>query len=113
PGLHLFNLGMDFELTPKLRLITNANYLEFDHTSVLEAFTFQSGIDETIGVDLSAGFEYRPFLNVNVLVEAGYAALITGRGFDDLYGKTEPFTTANAANYRASTLHQAFVQMAL
>jgi|GEM_PF-260889 len=113
PGLHLFNLGMDFELTPKLRLITNANYLEFAHTAVLEAFTFQSGIDETIGVDLSAGFEYRPFLNDNVLIEAGYAALITGRGFDDLYGKTEPFTTANASNYKASTLHQAFVQMAL
>lgn len=113
PGLHLFNLGMDFELTPKLRLITNANYLEFDRTAVLEAFTFQSGIDNTIGVDLSAGFEYRPFLNDNVLIEAGYAALLTGRGFDDLYGKTDPFTTANAANYKASTLHQAFVQMAL
>ncbi len=55
PGLLLFNLGMDFEITPKLRLVTNANYLEFDETSVLERFTFQDDLDKSIGVDLKRG----------------------------------------------------------
>ncbi|MCA8998893.1 MAG: HEAT repeat domain-containing protein [Planctomycetaceae bacterium] len=113
PGLILLNLGMDFEITPKLKLITNANYLEFDDTAVLEAFTFQDDIDETIGVDLSLGAEYRPLLSDNVVIEAGYAALIPGRGFKDLYGRTVPFTTANAHNIEADTLHAAFMQMIL
>jgi hypothetical protein len=36
PGLQLYNVGMDFEVTPKLRLVTNANFLWFDTTEVLE-----------------------------------------------------------------------------
>ena len=40
PGLLLPNLGMDFDLTPKLKLITNSNLLWFDKTNVLEQFLF-------------------------------------------------------------------------
>ena len=29
PGLFLYNVGADFELTPKLKLITNVSYLQF------------------------------------------------------------------------------------
>lgn len=111
PGLLLLNLGMDFEVTPKLRFITNANYLEFDSVEVLEHFTFQDDIDNTIGVDLSVGVEYRPLLNDNIVFEGGYAALIPGRGFKDLYGATEPFTTANADHVDVDTLHSLFLQM--
>lgn len=113
PGLLLFNLGMDFEITPKLRLVTNANYLEFDETSVLERFTFQDDLDKTIGVDLSAGIEYRPYHNDNVILQVGYACLLPGRGFEELYGTTDPIATANAANVDADTLHQAFAQLVL
>ena len=60
PGLWLVGAGMDFEITPKLRVITNANYLLFDETAVLETFTFQDDIEREIGLDVSVGFEYRP-----------------------------------------------------
>ena len=33
PGLDLVNSGMDFEVTPKLRLVSNANLLWFDRTA--------------------------------------------------------------------------------
>ena len=85
PGLQLLNIGMDFDLTPKLRVITNANYLWFDSTNVLEQFVFQDKIHRTIGADLSLGAEYRPLLNNNIIFDAGIAGLIPGQGFRDLY----------------------------
>ena len=44
PGLQLVNFGIDADMTPKLRLISNANFLWFDQTEVLEQFVFQSDI---------------------------------------------------------------------
>lgn len=85
PGLWLVNAGIDFEITPKLRSINNVNFLWFDENDVLERFTFQDNISRQIGVDLSTGIEYRPFLNDNVILLSGLSALIPGPGFKDLY----------------------------
>ena len=87
PGLFLFNLGVDLELTPKLRMINNVNFLWFDETAVLEQFTFDGNIHHFIGVDPSIGFEYRPFLNNNVIMTLGFSGLLPGAGFRDLYDK--------------------------
>jgi len=87
PGLFLFNLGLDLDLTPKLRMIMNANYLMFDETEVLQAFTFQGDIDKEIGLDLSCGFEWRPFHNDNMILLFGASALIPDEGFKDLYAE--------------------------
>jgi hypothetical protein len=85
PGLELVNFGMDFEVTPKTRLITNANLLWFDDTDVLEKFVFQSNISREIGTDLSMGIEHRPLLNNNIIFVGGVSGLIPGQGFRDLY----------------------------
>jgi len=85
PGLHLFNLGYDAELTPKLRSINNLNFLWFDQTEVLEQFVFQSDISPFIGADLSSGIEYRPLLNNNIIFVGGISLLVPGPGFNDLY----------------------------
>ncbi len=87
PGLHLFNLGIDFDLTPKLKSINNVNFLWFDKTQVLERYIFQEQVRRRIGADLSAGIEYRPFLNNNAIIVAGISGLIPGPGFDDLYSR--------------------------
>lgn len=115
PGLHLVNVGTDIELTPKLRTVINANYLWFDDTAVLETFTFQGDIADEIGVDLSIGAEYRPTLSDNIIFVGGYATLIPGPGFDDLFGSTDPFTIedAVAGNIDADTKHAAFLEMIL
>jgi hypothetical protein len=85
PGLYLLNGGVDFEITPKLRLITNANFLWFDDPEVLKTFVFQNKIDQFIGTDLSIGMEYRPFLNNNAIVTFGVATLLPGDGFKTLF----------------------------
>ncbi|MDA1165316.1 MAG: hypothetical protein O3B13_19630, partial [Planctomycetota bacterium] len=87
PGLLLFNVGVDMDITPKLRTIMNANYLMFDKTEVLSTFTFQQDIDKKIGLDLSVGFEWRPFHNDNAIMLFGASALIPDEGFKNLYAE--------------------------
>jgi hypothetical protein len=89
PGIFILNAGVDFDLTPKLKSLVNVNYLRFERTAPLEFLLFQSPIHNTIGVDYSLGFEYRPPLSENIVVTGGAAALSPGRGFRDIYsGKT-------------------------
>jgi hypothetical protein len=85
PGLEVFNLGFDVDVTPKVKWINNCNFLWFDKTAVLETYLFQGKIDRFIGVDLSTGVEYRPFLSNNVVMLFGLGVLLPGKGFDDLY----------------------------
>ena len=88
PGLFLCNLGVDYDITPKLRFINNCNFLWFDKTSILERYVFQKHVGHSIGTDLSTGMEYRPFLNNNVVIVGGVSGLIPGGGFKDLYHRT-------------------------
>lgn len=85
PGLFLVNFGADFDVTPKMRLITNCNLMWFEDTSVLKTFVFQDRIEQHIGTDLSAGIEYRPYLNNNMIFNLGVSSLLPGQGFNDLY----------------------------
>jgi hypothetical protein len=85
PGLLIYNIGFDADLTPKLKLITNASYLQFDSPRVLQLLQHDNKITRDIGLDLSVGLQYRPFLNNNVIVNVGAAALVPGRGFKEIY----------------------------
>jgi len=89
PGLQLYNVGVDFELTQKTRLVTNCNFLFFDTTNVLESFVFQDNISRSIGTDLSVGVESRPLLNNNWIFRAGVSGLLVGQGFRQLYGNLD------------------------
>lgn len=99
PGLFLINAGFDADVTPKLKLITNINWLWFDSTETLELFTFQDKISHEIGCDMSLGLEYRPFLNNNVVMVGGVSTLIPGKGFEDLYNEFEQQTKPLAAGF--------------
>ena len=98
PGLFLTNFGMDFEVSPRFRVITNTNLLWFENTAVLKQFVYQSKVDQFIGVDLSMGAEYRPFLNNNVIIKGGVSSLLPGDGFHSLYDnlrdRVEPHVAA-------------------
>ncbi|WZO97941.1 hypothetical protein EP7_004993 [Isosphaeraceae bacterium EP7] len=85
PGLILFNLGQDMDLTPKLKMINNMNFEWFDSTNVLEQYLYMGNIHRGIGVDISSGFEYRPFLSDNFVCVLGVTTLLPGLGFRNLY----------------------------
>jgi hypothetical protein len=89
PGIFILNAGADFDLTPKLKSLVNVNYLRFERTAPLELLLFESPIHNTIGVDTSLGFQYRPPLSENIVIIGGASALSPGQGFRDIYsGKT-------------------------
>jgi hypothetical protein len=104
PGLMLPTLGLDLDLTPKIKMFNNANLLWFDTTNVLEHFLFDGHISKFIGTDLSSGFEYKPLLSENVVIILGTSVLIPGQGFRDLY---------NNSSSRVNTLFGGFLFVSL
>ena len=90
PGVLLAGLGTDMDILPELRLSLNANYLAFADTSALEVARAQAGIDRHIGYDLSASLTYRPFMTQNVVVRLSYAQLLSGNGYQQLFGDDDP-----------------------
>jgi len=65
PGVFQWNVGADFQLTPKITTSANANFLRFHHTQPLELLLFQRPIHAAIGGDYSLGVRYRPPLTEN------------------------------------------------
>lgn len=99
PGIQLFNVGVDADITPKLKLIHNTNFMWFNHTDVLETYLFTGNVRNFIGTDISLGAEYRPFLNNNVLFLGGISTLISGDGFDDLFQELDGGTRNPVAGF--------------
>ncbi len=85
PGIYVFNVGADFNVTPKLRAFVNANYLQFDRTEPLQILLFQPGIRHSIGTDSGVGLQYRPPLTENIVITAGVSNLVPGPGFADIF----------------------------
>jgi len=85
PGVYIFGLGAEFDLTPKLRSFLNANYLLFANTDSIKTALLTSKVGNEIGWDLSLGFQYRPLLTDNIIVSAGIGVLIPGSGYRDIY----------------------------
>ena len=104
PGLLLFNVGLDMDLTPKWKSINNVNFLAFDKTNSLEVFTFQERIHRFIGTDISTGFEYRPLLSNNIIAKFGVSTLIPGEGFSDLYDRFRAHANSLFASFAEITL---------
>lgn len=85
PGLFLFHIGADAELTPKLRGFANVSVLRFHRTEPLELVLFQAPIRHGIGVDYGLGVLYRPPLTENIVITAGASALTPFAGFRDIF----------------------------
>ncbi len=86
PGLRLLGLGADFDVKPGLRVISNANYLEFDNLSSLSVLRNQRLSSTKIGLDVSAGVQYRPYFTQNVVINASIGALFPAKGLREIYG---------------------------
>jgi hypothetical protein len=92
PGIFLLNVGANFNLTPKLTTFVNVNYLRFERTAPIALLLFESPIHNTIGLDTSVGFQYRPPLSENISIIGGAAALFPGQGFRDIFSGTTQFS---------------------
>jgi hypothetical protein len=101
PGVFIYGLGIDAEITPKLRSFFNANYIRLAETDTVKTALLTDKADAEIGFDLSLGLQYRPLLSDNIIVSAGFGALIPGEGFKDIYkSNTDPVPTFDRADRR-------------
>ncbi|HZQ46608.1 MAG TPA: hypothetical protein VFC07_06335, partial [Verrucomicrobiae bacterium] len=85
PGVFILSTGTEMDLTPKLRSFLNLNYIRFVDTNPLKTALLTDKIDDEVGWDLSLGFQYRPLLTDNIIISAGFGALLPGRGYRDIY----------------------------
>jgi hypothetical protein len=96
PGVYIFGLGTEFDLTPKLRSFLNANYILFAETDTIKTAVFADHVANEVGWDLSLGFQYRPLLTDNIIFSAGFGVLIPGQGYRDIYTPvTDPASAVN------------------
>jgi hypothetical protein len=84
PGIRVYNVGADFEVTPKWKTSANINFIQFDKTQVLESVLNQRPIRVPFGVDYSIGVKHRPFLNDNVIFTFGSSILVPGQGIRNI-----------------------------
>jgi class III cytochrome C family protein len=108
PGIFVYNLGCEAELTPKLRAILNLNYSHFQHTEPLSEMLFQPNIRKPIGVDYGVGALWRPFLSENWIVSGGFSSLVPGTGFRDIYSSN---CAGESCGAKSKVLFSAFVKV--
>jgi Class III cytochrome C family len=108
PGIFVYNLGAEAELTPKLRGILNMNYSHFHHTEPLSEMLFQPDIRKPIGFDYGAGVLFRPFLSENWIISGGFSSLIPGTGFRDIYSSN---CNTGFCGAKSKILYSAFVKV--
>jgi len=85
PGTTLIGVGVDFDITPGLRVSGNANRLGFVNTSSIQTLRNEGSIPKGIGWDLSASVIWRPRANQNIVVRLSGALLQPDKGFRDLF----------------------------
>jgi hypothetical protein len=85
PGLILLGAGADVDVTPQVRVLGNVSWLRFVATEVLGVLRNQAPPDKSLGLDLSAGLQWRPFMSQNLVLGASAAALLPGKGLRQLY----------------------------
>ena len=90
PGALAINPGIDMTLTPKTLFEANYNYVRFDDTSSLTAVAGGRRVANEIGHEFNAGVTYRPFLNEQLILFAGGAVFVPGRGIKDTFGNADP-----------------------
>jgi len=85
PGVRVYNIGFDANVTPKLRGFVNLSYLQFDRTQSLSYLLFQSNVHRSIGTDSGIGISYRPPLTENIVLTTGVSSLVPGLGLRNIY----------------------------
>jgi hypothetical protein len=117
PGLVLYGVGAEADVTPKLRAFANANYLFFDTAAPIRTVLLTNQAGTNIGTDLSLGVQWRPFLISNVVISAGCGFLLPANGYRDIYATTEPpvpgFTPASTGGKVDDFLYSAILAATL
>jgi hypothetical protein len=92
PGTILVGIGGDLDVLPTLRVSGNVNEILFADTEVVEVARQQAPISRNLGLDLSVATIWRPLFSQNIVIRVSGAALIPGRGYQQLFGSEVPYS---------------------
>ena len=84
PGTLITGLGLDADITPRLKAVFNANWIRMVNPDPIKELLFINKIDRDLGYDFSLGFYYRPTLTQNIIISCGFGAFIPGAGYRDI-----------------------------
>ncbi len=85
PGAAILGFGIDADVTPKLKLFSNINYIWLAETAPIKWALHTNETNNKLGLDLSLGFKYRPLLTDNIVISLGGGLFIPGQGYKDIY----------------------------
>ncbi len=85
PGAVIVGYGADAEVTPRLKAFFNCNYIWMATTEPTRRVLFTNHASNEVGLDVSLGLIWRPLLTDNIIISAGFGALIPGAGYKDIY----------------------------
>jgi len=92
PGIILFGVGNEIDLTPRVRLFANANKVRLAEMESVQATQYPIEVNSPdLGTDLSLGVQWRPLLTDNIIVSAGYSVFLPGQGYKELFRDNAPF----------------------
>ena len=80
PGMLLANIGLDVIFTPKLFFETNFNYFQFLQSEIPVGAGVTILDSKSLGFEVNGAFNYRVFLNENVILQAGVNAFFPQDG---------------------------------
>lgn len=85
PGVGILGVGTDMDLTPKLRLFCNVNYIWMPAAETIKVALQTNKADNQLGLDCSIGVKYRPLLTDNIIISLGVGFFIPSLGYKDIY----------------------------
>ena len=85
PGVAILGIGTDSDLTPKLRLFANINYIWIPADEAIKLALQTNKGDNQLGLDCSIGFKFRPLLTDNIIISAGVGFFFPSEGYKDIY----------------------------
>lgn len=112
PGVFIYGLGADLDVTPKLRAFLNVNYIHLAETDSIKTALLTDKIRTEMGLDCSLGFQFRPLLNDNIIFSTGFGVLLPGAGFRDIY-RTSTATVPGFSPPRAAGTVDDFLYSAI
>ena len=85
PGIAIYGIGTDIELTPTVKMTAAIQGLRFATTNPLETLVELEEIPRDIGVEALMGVQYRPLLTNNIIFTFGGSVLRPGGGLRKIY----------------------------
>lgn len=117
PGVIIIGAGTDIDLTPRVKLFGNVNYIWMAETKPIEMALQTNKMHDELGLDCSLGFKYRPLLTDNVILSAGIGLFFPGAGYKDIYRRNTQYVPGYGPQDEAgkvdSMLYNGFLTLTL